>query len=311
MLLQPRSRRLAIPARLAQARTGVFRGGGKPPVWWHLGGAGFLALAVTGGLVALSGRGADHPRPETAHRTAEPKAAVQAQAPPKIDRPATAAPAPPPPAPVQTAPNPSPVDNPPLPAAFAANGPASAAAGPALAAIPKPAAPEPAPVQAVTNAASLAGPLPAVAVQPRSEPAASGDARPGSKPASDEQAAKGAVTAPADAPVACLPGALRAVLADVSGRFGPLTVVSTQHLNTRNHAAGSARHKLHQACKAVDFRMQKPSSQGIVTYLRSRPEVGGVESYRDGVIHIDLNENRTAAQPRPRPTARVVPSPAE
>jgi uncharacterized protein YcbK (DUF882 family) len=97
------------------------------------------------------------------------------------------------------------------------------------------------------------------------------------------------------------------VLADVASRYGPLTIVSTQHLNTRNHGAGSARHKLHQACKAVDFRVASQRADEVKTYLRSRSEVGGLEAYRDGVIHIDLNENRTAAQVRPLPEMPAAP----
>ena len=68
---------------------------------------------------------------------------------------------------------------------------------------------------------------------------------------------------------------------------------------------------MHQACKAVDFRMQKPRSQDVVTYLRSRPEVGGVEADRDGVIHIDASETQVGGQPRPRPTARIAPAQAQ
>jgi hypothetical protein len=123
----------------------------------------------------------------------------------------------------------------------------------------------------------------------------SGGAQPGSKSSAyEEQVAKGALSVPADAPTACLPGALRAVLADVAGRFGPVTIASTKHLNTRSHAAGSARHKLHEACKAVDFRVAAQRAEAVKSYLRARPEVGGVEAYRDGIIHIDINENRTA-----------------
>ena len=303
-----RSRRVETPARSAQAQNaGLVRRAGKPPVGWHLAEAGLLALAVTGGLALLSGGRADRP-PEAARR-ADPKT-VAAQPPAKPERPAPiAAPPAPPSAPARQAadpgqptPAPAPAGDPPSLSTLPVN-----SLAPAIVSPPYQAAPEPAPRPGPADAAA---PLQASAPDLRSEPTESGEARPGAS-AYDEQAAKGGITAPAEAPTACLPGALRAVLADVAGRYGPLTVVSSQRLNTRNHATGSARHKMHQACKAVDFRMQKPRSQDVVTYLRSRPEVGGVEAYRDGVIHIDSSETQVGGQPRPRPTARIAPAQAQ
>ena len=99
----------------------------------------------------------------------------------------------------------------------------------------------------------------------------------------------------ADAPTECLPNALRTVLADVTARFGQITVVSTHQLNTANHSAGSIREKLHHACHAVDFRPDRERIAEIKTYLRSRPEVGGVEGYRNGVVHMDLKGSEAAS----------------
>ncbi|HVL74281.1 MAG TPA: D-Ala-D-Ala carboxypeptidase family metallohydrolase [Beijerinckiaceae bacterium] len=106
-----------------------------------------------------------------------------------------------------------------------------------------------------------------------------------------------------NAPLECLPAELRTVLADVAARFGAVAVVSTDRLNTDNHSPGSAREKMHQACRAVDFRPEPGRVDEIKAYLRSRREIGGVESYRNGVVHVDL-----AAAPRPRAQA---PRPAE
>lgn len=92
------------------------------------------------------------------------------------------------------------------------------------------------------------------------------------------------------ASTACLPEALRSVLIDLEARFGELTIVSTTHLHTDNHSAGSARARLHLACKAIDVRTSKEPKEAVA-YLRSRPEVGGVSSYRNGVIHFDLKES--------------------
>jgi uncharacterized protein YcbK (DUF882 family) len=96
----------------------------------------------------------------------------------------------------------------------------------------------------------------------------------------------------------------------VASRYGSITVVSTQHLNTRNHAPGSARHKLHEACKAADFRVPSQRTEEVKTYLRSRSEVAGVEAYRDGVIHIDANESRATARAATAKPTRRAPPPA-
>jgi hypothetical protein len=91
-------------------------------------------------------------------------------------------------------------------------------------------------------------------------------------------------TAPGDCPMPVL----HAVLADVSARFGAVTVVAMNQLKTVNHVSGSARERLHHNCKAIDFRPERSRIDEIKAYLRSRPEIGGVESYRDGVIHMDI-----------------------
>ena len=98
----------------------------------------------------------------------------------------------------------------------------------------------------------------------------------------------------AAAPTECLPGELRAVLADVAARFGDIAVVSTHKLNTVNHSSGSIREKLHHACNAVDFRPDRDRIDEVKKYLRSRPEIGGVESYRNGVVHIDRKGSEAA-----------------
>jgi hypothetical protein len=93
-------------------------------------------------------------------------------------------------------------------------------------------------------------------------------------------------------PTRCLPGNLTVVLADLSARFGTVSVQSTHRSTGHNRRAGGARHSLHLSCRAVDFRI-KSRAQGVMAYLRSRPEVGGLKVYRNGIIHIDNGERRT------------------
>jgi hypothetical protein len=103
----------------------------------------------------------------------------------------------------------------------------------------------------------------------------------------------------AKAPTECLPPGLRAVLQEVQARFGPVTLVSTTALHTDNHSHGSTRHKMHTHCRAVDFKVQG-DVQAVLAFLKSRPEVGGINSYRNnGVIHIDQNSRPVVAGKRP------------
>lgn len=109
--------------------------------------------------------------------------------------------------------------------------------------------------------------------------------------------ARGSLKTDATAATDCLPGELRSVLADVAARFGEVTVVSTHQLNTANHSSGSIRERLHHDCKAVDIRADRSRIDEIKTYLRGRPEIGGVESYRNGVIHMDVSGTAAASRP--------------
>jgi hypothetical protein len=104
--------------------------------------------------------------------------------------------------------------------------------------------------------------------------------------------AKGAITLRASTPVNCLPGNLRAVLADVAAKFGTVSIQSTHRSRSHNRRAGGARHSLHLSCRAIDFRV-RTRIRGVMAYLRSRAEVGGLKIYRNGLIHIDNGSRRT------------------
>ena len=98
------------------------------------------------------------------------------------------------------------------------------------------------------------------------------------------------------APLDCLPEALRTVLTALEARFGSVKVVATTHLQTQNHSSGSARANMHAACKAVDIKTSHEPKE-VMAFLRSRPEVGGTNSYRNNVVHFDLNAGyRTASR---------------
>ncbi|WP_457090257.1 YcbK family protein [Microvirga sp. P5_D2] len=104
--------------------------------------------------------------------------------------------------------------------------------------------------------------------------------------------AQGSITLRASAPTNCLPGNLREVVADVAGKFGPVSVESTHRSSGRNWRAGGARQSLHLSCRAIDFRV-RTRTRGVMAYLRGRSEVGGLKVYGNGIIHIDNGSRRS------------------
>jgi len=102
----------------------------------------------------------------------------------------------------------------------------------------------------------------------------------------------GSITLRSSAPTRCVPGDLKSVVAAVAARFGPVSVESTHRSRGRNWRAGGARQSLHLSCRAIDFRV-RTRTRGVMAFLRSRPEVGGLKVYRNGIIHIDNGERRS------------------
>jgi hypothetical protein len=76
---------------------------------------------------------------------------------------------------------------------------------------------------------------------------------------------------------------LREIVADVSARFGKVAIVATHQLKTTKEAALAKS----TMTAAVDFRPERRTNE-IKVYLRGRKEIGGLESYRDGVIPVDV-----------------------
>ena len=270
-------------ARRRPSRTGV------PLSPWHLVGLGLVALLGTGILAAVDRSGekvgasqADPNRPQRAG-VAQVAAVVEPVQAPAVDT--ARAPVAPRPGAAQaatpanggaTSPTPRPGETPAAAPAFA-----PVMSAPAVGAAEQ----RPQPAEGPVATASLAQPA------PPAQPLLS---------ASPQGAARGAVKTNATASTDCLPAELRAVLADVAARFGEVAVVSTHQLNTVNHSSGSIREKLHNDCKAVDFRPDRSRIEEIKAYLRTRPGIGGIESYRNGIVHVDVSGTATARS-RPRP----------
>lgn len=89
------------------------------------------------------------------------------------------------------------------------------------------------------------------------------------------------------ASTSCLPGELKAALASIQARFGPVQVVSTHRPGARIHGG----HRSHHAnCSAVDFRPPPGTYASVATHLR-QTWPGGMGTYSSGHIHIDTGPN--------------------
>jgi uncharacterized protein YcbK (DUF882 family) len=82
----------------------------------------------------------------------------------------------------------------------------------------------------------------------------------------------------------CLPASLKARLAEVQRKFGPLKVVSTHRAGAK--IRGTGRTSLHASCRAVDFIPPKGKYAAVVSYLK-RANSGHTLTYSSGHIHID------------------------
>jgi uncharacterized protein YcbK (DUF882 family) len=102
----------------------------------------------------------------------------------------------------------------------------------------------------------------------------------------------GAVRTAGHATLSCLPASVRSALRAVSKRYGKVTISSTRRSRKRNRRAGGARHSMHLACRAADFRIHGRSRRAT-TFLRKRPGIGGVKRYRNGLYHIDNGPKRS------------------
>ena len=95
-----------------------------------------------------------------------------------------------------------------------------------------------------------------------------------------------------NAPWKCVPTKLKAVLREVSRRYGPVVVNSTHRSRSKNRRIGGAKRSYHLRCQAVDFRV-RGDGRKVLRFLRNHPHVGGLKRYRSGYFHIDTGPRRT------------------
>jgi uncharacterized protein YcbK (DUF882 family) len=94
------------------------------------------------------------------------------------------------------------------------------------------------------------------------------------------------------APSNCVPASLKGVIQKVAARYGPITVNSTVRSRAKNASVGGRTKSFHLGCRAVDFRVHG-SSKGLIGFLASQKNVGGIKRYSSGFYHIDNGPRRS------------------
>lgn len=90
----------------------------------------------------------------------------------------------------------------------------------------------------------------------------------------------------------CLPASLMTVIYDVAERFGAVRIISTYRDRRHNARVGGATRSMHLDCRAIDF-IVSGNRKGLIAYLRTRPEVGGIGYYPGSHLHIDDGAHRS------------------
>jgi uncharacterized protein YcbK (DUF882 family) len=85
----------------------------------------------------------------------------------------------------------------------------------------------------------------------------------------------------------CLKPEVWSILHKVAARIGRLEITS-------GCDGKHARNSYHYSGRAVDFRPMQASAKATLAVLRSMPEVGGIGSYGNGLLHADVRPTRFA-----------------
>lgn len=87
--------------------------------------------------------------------------------------------------------------------------------------------------------------------------------------------------------VSCLRPEVWSILHKVAARVGRLEV--TSGCDGRH-----AKRSYHYSGRAVDFRPMQASSRAAVAVLRTMPDVGGIGTYSNGLVHADVGARKFA-----------------
>lgn len=84
----------------------------------------------------------------------------------------------------------------------------------------------------------------------------------------------------------CLPSSVKAKLAQIRAKFGPVRIVSAHRPGAR--IAGSGKRSYHASCRAVDFHAPRGKHSQVVRWLKANHS-GGVGTYSCGMNHIHID----------------------
>lgn len=84
----------------------------------------------------------------------------------------------------------------------------------------------------------------------------------------------------------CFPQRLNLVLSHIARKTGGRPVV------TSGHRHGGRRGSQHRYCMAADIRVPGVSVSRIVAAARVAPGIGGIGTYCNGIVHVDVGPKR-------------------
>jgi hypothetical protein len=85
----------------------------------------------------------------------------------------------------------------------------------------------------------------------------------------------------------CFPGKLQGILSHIARQVGRRPLV------TSGHRSAGRRGSLHRKCLAADIRVPGVSVKRIVAAARSAPAIGGIGTYCNGIVHVDVGPRRS------------------
>ncbi|MCD2183627.1 YcbK family protein [Rhizobium sp. GN54] len=84
----------------------------------------------------------------------------------------------------------------------------------------------------------------------------------------------------------CFPGRLHAVLAHIAAQTGRRPLV------TSGNRSGGRRGSYHRKCMAADIRVPGVPVSRIVAAAKTAPGIGGIGTYCNGIVHVDVGPKR-------------------
>jgi uncharacterized protein YcbK (DUF882 family) len=85
----------------------------------------------------------------------------------------------------------------------------------------------------------------------------------------------------------CFPEKLRNILSHIAAQTHHEPIVTS---GLRAHA--SRRGSLHRRCMAADIRVPGASYRAVIAAAASAPDIGGVGTYCNGIVHVDIGPKR-------------------